>query len=100
MAQKVVSEFDVGDSVSCDLCSTEFRGRRDMGGILVQSKAICPFCAPRYEAQLKQYGELSLLRARCPEGMTFHAWVMWLRGGNNKVTVSTLDMDDLGKLGG
>ena len=79
--------IDVGDSVVCDLCNVEYRGSDRQGGILVQSKAVCPECAPKYEADLREYDEMHLLRARCPAGMTFHAWVMHLRGGDNSIKV-------------
>jgi hypothetical protein len=82
--------IDVGDSVQCDLCNTEYRGSDAQGGILVQSKGVCPKCAPKFEADLIKYDEAHLIRDRCPEGMTFHAWVMQLRGGDNSIKVYSL----------
>ena len=32
-----------------------------------------------------KYEETEHIRARCPPGMTFHAWIMELRGGNNTI---------------
>lgn len=89
---KVLEVHDVGAQVNCDLCNESFT-IHDMrtGGILVQSKAVCPECAPKYEADLKKYGETHLIRGRCPTGMPFHVWVMGLRQGDNKVVVTSYD---------
>jgi hypothetical protein len=81
--------IDIGDSVVCDDCSTEFRGSLATGGILVQSKAICPTCTPKWVEMLTEYDEMHLVRARCPMFKTFHAWVMELRGGDNSIKVFT-----------
>lgn len=81
--------IDVGDSVCCDYCGDEYIGKPDQGGLLFQSKAVCPQCAPKLEADAKLYGEESFIRARCPAGMSFHAWVMSLRGGDNTIKVYT-----------
>ena len=82
---KLLEELDIGDSVRCDLCNTEFRGRPETGGMLGLSKGICPLCTPKFEADLVKYEETEHIRARCPPGMTFHAWIMELRGGNNTI---------------
>lgn len=81
--------IEVGDSARCDFCGDEYRGRPDPGGILFQSKAVCPQCAPKLEADAALYGETSFIRARCPPGVSFHAWVMGLRGGDNAIKVYT-----------
>lgn len=88
---KPIQVIDIGDSVQCDLCSTEYRGSDEQGGILVQSKAVCPDCAPSFEEDLVHYDETHLIRARCPPGMTFHSWVMQLRGGDNSIKVYASD---------
>lgn len=79
--------IDVGDSVICDFCGDEYRGRPDTGGLLFQSKAVCPRCTPKLEADIALYGESHFVRARCPVGMSFHSWVMQLRGGDNQIKV-------------
>lgn len=79
--------IDVGDSVCCDFCGEEYVGRSDTGGLLFQSKAVCPRCAPKLEADAVLYGETEMIRARCPAGVSFHAWVMRLRGGDNTIRV-------------
>lgn len=79
--------IDIGDSVLCDGCGEEFKGSDATGGLLFGSKAICPTCAPTWEKNASRYNEMHFIRARCPEGMTFHAWVMQLRGGDNTIKV-------------
>lgn len=67
--------IDVGDKVYCDDCSGDFTNSHSRGGLLFQSKAICPACAPKWDANAKKYGEESFIRARCPEGKAFAQWV-------------------------
>lgn len=86
---RVVEEHDIGDSVICDICSTEFKGRPDEGGLLVGSYGVCPLCEPKMLGQLMEFGEEGEIRARCPPGVTFHRFIMDLRGGYNKIRVYT-----------
>lgn len=88
-ARNLIEVIDLGDSVVCDDCSTDYEGSLACGGLLFQSRAICPLCAPKWEAAAIQYGEQRFIRGRCPPGVTFHAWVMGLRGGDNTVRVYT-----------
>lgn len=88
-ALELTQVIDVGDSVCCDFCGDEYRGRPDIGGLLFQSKAVCPKCAPKVAGDAIHYGEEHLIRGRCPPEMSFHAWVMQLRGGDNAIKVYT-----------
>ena len=81
--------IDVGDSVQCDICFEEYRERDNQGGFLVGSYSLCPKCAPRIIERIKANGEERAIRARCPAGMSFHAWVMSLRGGDNTIKITT-----------
>lgn len=67
--------IDVGDSVFCDDCSEDFTESDQSGGLLFQSKAICPDCAPMWEDLAKKYGEERFIRALCPESKSFANWV-------------------------
>lgn len=87
---RLISERDIGDSVCCDYCSKEWRGDETSGGFLFGSYATCPDCAPDMEKRIKGYGEEHLIKARCPPAISFHAFVMALRNGNNKITVRAL----------
>jgi hypothetical protein len=57
---------------------------------MFQSKAICPECEPKWRKGIAKYGEEHLIRGYCPQFMTFHAWVMQLRGGDNSIKVYSL----------
>ena len=81
--------IDAGNSVCCDFCGKEYEGSDTSGGFLFVSRAVCPECAPKLEADAKLYGETHLIRSRCPEGVSFHDWVMKLRRGNNTVVITS-----------
>ena len=92
MTSRIVSQVDIGDQVLCDLCSAEHTAENSStGGVLVLSYAYCPACAPAMLKRLEKDGELDYVKARCPPFLTFHAWVMLLRGGNNIITVTAID---------
>ena len=83
-----IETIDVGDRVSCDDCNKEWKAEDPgKGGVLFGSKAYCPDCAPNILNLAKQFGEEQYIRGRQPDELTFHAWVMQLRGGDNTVTV-------------
>lgn len=84
-----VEIIDVGEHVECDLCSKSFDGLPDSGGFLFGSKGVCPDCAPRFEADIKRFGEESYIKARCPVGMSFRDWILRLRGGDNTIKIYT-----------
>ena len=74
-----VEVLDPGKKVYCDDCGEDYTGSDKTGGILFQSKAICPDCSDKWIARAKQYGEEQFIRARCPHGMSFYDWVIKLR---------------------
>lgn len=87
-----IETFDLGETVICDMaCGDDYTGKPDEGGFLYMSKAVCPKCAPDFERTVREYGEEGYIKARCPEGMSFHKWVLSLRGGNNTMKVYTGD---------
>jgi len=81
---------DIGDIVVCDWCDKDFTGSKDPGGVLFQSKAICPWCTPKLERELAAYDELHFIRARAEKGEPFHAFIMRMRGGINIVSITAL----------
>lgn len=84
---------DIGDQVICDSCGEEFPpGDPRCGGILFVSNAYCPNCVGRMMDRITAYGEEKYIRVRCPDGMTFHDWVMQLRGGDNTVKIITKEL--------
>lgn len=75
LASSVVKIPELGRVVLCDDCGEDFTDSPAVGGILFVSRACCPSCAPRWEANAKKYGEDRYIRARCPEGKSFADWV-------------------------
>lgn len=74
-----VYTVDVGNHVFCDYCSEDYSDRPDQGGILFQSKAVCPECAKEALPRIKGYGEERFIRGYCPEDMSFADWVRSIR---------------------
>ena len=59
------TKIDVSDRALCDDCDSLFTASSpDAGGILFQSKAICPACAPKWEKSAASYGEEHFIRDR------------------------------------
>ena len=86
-----VEVHDLGNSVECDGCGTDYTHSDKQGGVLFGSQAYCPECAPHVEQKAIHYGEQKYIRGRCPEGMAFREWVLILRGGDNTIRVLTGD---------
>lgn len=82
------------NEVFCDFCDTDFTNRDDKGGLLFQSKAICPICAPKTEADAKKYNEERFIRGRCPPDMEFRSWVIVVLRNLQPGTVSILELKD------
>lgn len=71
----MIERIEHGDAVACDFCGDDYSNNPAIGGLLFQSKAACPVCAPRIEQGAKGHGEERFIRGRCPVGMEFRAWV-------------------------
>lgn len=78
----------VGDIVVCDFCDHDFTHRPDQGGMIFQSKAVCPQCTALMASDVKQYGEERYIRAGCPEGQSFADFVRAYRGPAAAIKVS------------
>ena len=87
----MIEEFSIGNSVVCDDCSKDYTHSTEQGGILFESKGICPVCAPKWLRAAKAYHEEHFVRGRAKEGEEFRAFIMRIRGGNNTVRVSGSD---------
>lgn len=86
--------IDVGPQVICDFCGEDYTQSEAQGGLLFGSKAICPVCTPPLEKSLATNNETQFIRARCPEGMSFRAWVLSLRDGDNRVITRSFETMD------
>lgn len=84
-----IEEFDIGNTVLCDFCNEDFTHSEAKGGLLFQSKAACPNCAPSIQASAVRHGETQYIRLVCPDDMAFKDFVLWIRGGNNKIRILT-----------
>lgn len=70
-----IVELDPHGLVLCDICGENFTNRLDQGGLLFLSNAVCPDCAPSFEASVIKANEQEFIRARCPPGKSFADWV-------------------------
>jgi hypothetical protein len=97
---KLTREFDqaferpgekipVGRNVVCDICDADYTDRRETGGFLFESKAVCPTCAPRFMDKVIEYKEEHFIRGRCTPGMAFADWVRELRGPDAYIRVTS-----------
>lgn len=84
----------LGDTVACDRCNQD---SNKSGGILFSGNAYCPECTEHVLKIIKRYKEERYITARCPEGKSFHDWVVKdLRGGEPGTIeiVTGKDFDD------
>lgn len=68
--------------VLCDCCNKLYTSdSTETGGILFDTRAVCPACAPGWIENAKVYGETSHIKDRARDGETFYSFVQRLRGG-------------------
>ena len=91
-------EFDIGNLVLCDLCDKDYTFSDAVGGFLFQSKGVCPDSAPRFLASVKKYHEEKFIRAKAQEGEPFREFILRMRDGNNTVTISGGDADEVARM--
>jgi hypothetical protein len=75
-----IFRIDIGDTVVCDYCNTDYSDSDEQGGILLGSSAICPTCVTKFS--------ITDMDAECPPGVSFKDWVLWLRNGDNTIRMS------------
>lgn len=83
-------EIPIGDLVVCDICDTDYTESTAQGGFLMQSKAICPQCAPKWLQLLKECNEEHFIRAHCPDDQSFADWIRSLRPPDAGVKFTTI----------
>jgi hydrogenase maturation factor HypF (carbamoyltransferase family) len=79
------SEIDIGDTVLCDQCNTDYTNSEEKGGFIFGSHGVCPECAPGMMTSIKKYKEENYITSTCPEGMSFKEFIVLARGGNNTI---------------
>lgn len=67
--------IDPGRRVVCDYCGEDYTESEEHGGLLFQSKAVCPKCTPRTMELVRQYHEERFIRGVYPEGKSFADWI-------------------------
>lgn len=70
-----VHRIEPGRLVFCDICGDDWTDRPESGGLVFGSKACCPTCGPKVEADVKVYREEFYIRGRCPPRKSFADWV-------------------------
>ena len=86
--------INLGNEVICDRCN---RDSHESGGLSFSGYAYCPDCAVGILKRIKEHNEEQYIDAVCPEGKSFHDWVVEdLRGGKPGTIeiVSGKDLDD------
>lgn len=70
-----VINIETGNDVVCDYCGDDYTTSHATGGILFGTYAVCPKCTPKVIADATRFGESNLIRATCPNGMSYADWV-------------------------
>src|ERR671925_167417 len=74
--------IDIGRTVVCDSCSTDFTDSQESGGFVFGSYGYGPCCAPRMLAEIKRCNEEWYIKAQCPDGVPFADFIRDYRGPN------------------
>ena len=85
--------IDIGNTVLCDFCDKDYSDSDAIGGLLFESKAVCPECERKTRESIKNYNEEHFIRAEPKPGETFRDFVLRIRNGNNTISVSGEDED-------
>jgi hypothetical protein len=80
-----VTEIDIGDTVICDYCNTDYTNSDETGGICFGGDSICPKCTLVALEEIKTNDEEEYIDAYCPDDMTFKDFVLTLRHGDNLI---------------
>lgn len=70
---------DSGGIVLCDFCNDDFTNSDEIGGFLLQSKAVCPHCSEKIMNHIKKHNEDSFIKGFCPDFMSFADWIRSIR---------------------
>lgn len=87
--EEVIDIIDIGDTVLCDGCNDDYTDSDESGGILFNSSAYCPKCAPDIISSAKKYGEDKYIKDECGNNESFKEFVMRVRNGNNEIKITT-----------
>lgn len=79
MGKNVTVEIMYQQKILCDICNEDFSNNDEKGGILFQSKAVCPHCTFQIEESLFRYGEERFIRKRAKKNQSFRDFVIEIR---------------------
>lgn len=86
------TRYDLGDVVICDLCNRDYsHDQGSTGGFVFASKAVCPDCAPDFEAEIKRRNEDKYIQARAEIGEPFSDLIRRWRNGPATMTITSFD---------
>lgn len=89
------TQYNLGDVVLCDLCNQDYtHDQGSFGGFVFSGKAVCPSCADRFEARVKQHNEDRYIECRAEAGETFADFIRRYRGGPATMTITSFDTAD------
>lgn len=77
--------------VVCDFCEKDYSDSDEKGGLLFQSRAVCPLCSKKIEKDAIKYGEEKYIRARCPADKTFREFVLDVREEQLRKIISEIN---------
>lgn len=71
--------IDMGDTVLCDVCNEDYTHSSATGGMLFDTRAVCPDCETKVIKDANSYDEMHLVRGHCPAFITFANWIRSMR---------------------
>lgn len=69
-------DVNIGDVVICDICNTDYTGTTVSGGFIFGSYAYCPLCEEKGLESIKKHRETHMIRAYCPDNMSFANFII------------------------
>ena len=81
--------IDIGEQVYCDICNKDYSKSDVSGGIIFESKVICPDCSDGVRERAREFGEEHMIKDICPPDMSFKDFCLRARGGDNTIKIMT-----------
>ena len=81
----------LGRKVICDYCDHDYTESTLPGGLIFESKAVCPRCEPRIRASIRHYNEKRHIKAENSLMVPFAQFVREFRGPDASIIVRTFD---------
>lgn len=88
-AEETGDPIPIGQVVVCDGCDRDFTRSDESGGFIFGSYGYGPCCADRMMQTIRRYAEEHLIRAHCPEGVSFADFIRQYRGPDAAIQIKT-----------